>query len=645
RIRARFRDDSGTPNDTSPWSEWIPFRTAPQAQTFPMLLEDMANAAPDWKRQDQGGIQLPYTGAQPGFLRFQGADSLHLEIFGTPGGNDYIDFPALSDHYPLRIVWSGGSQGLTNAPTSRITFDDDDATTRTVYLPPVTIAPNDTLFLWVDDGGNTYYGLSEDTEPNFNFLAQSVWVPWVPEDNEHVIERVVSNLFLPVNIAFHPSPGPDSLDALFYVTELYGKVKVVTNNFTVYTYADSLLNFVPTGDFPGSGEMGVSGIVIEPTTGDLFITSVYDSLGVKYNQVVRLVSSPDGLSSTNRITVLGGIPSFASHQVHNISIGPDEKLYVHVGDAFAGGAVAQDPNDLRGKILRINQDGTSPGDNPFGPTSLVYALGVRNAFGGSWRNSDNTLYATDNGTNVGDRVIKVVPGSNYGYCCNFSQGAIFEFTFTVGPTALIFDELGALGSDYVGHMFVAWSGPTYATGQVFNGKRIWEFALDDTGGVVMDQQLVSYSGIQKGTVVGMAMGPDGLYFTDLYGEEGFDQQGITKANIYRLRRADGTTGVVDEPGLANPYLFTGPPFPNPMRSRGAFRFSIPQDTEVRSWIVDARGRLVRNFGNRSVRAGEHEIVWDGRTDRGRSAAPGVYWLRLETRSGLVDAARIVRLKP
>ncbi|NNF07193.1 MAG: hypothetical protein HKN21_10575, partial [Candidatus Eisenbacteria bacterium] len=42
RIRARFRDDSGTPNDTSPWSEWIPFRTAPQAQTFPMLLEDMA---------------------------------------------------------------------------------------------------------------------------------------------------------------------------------------------------------------------------------------------------------------------------------------------------------------------------------------------------------------------------------------------------------------------------------------------------------------------------------------------------------------------------------------------------------------------------------------------------------------------------
>ena len=64
-----------------------------------------------------------------------------------------------------------------------------------------------------------------------------------------------------------PAPGPSADAPLFYVTELYGSVKVVPRNGTVSDYATDLLNFDPTGAFPGSGEKGVTGIVVDPGVG------------------------------------------------------------------------------------------------------------------------------------------------------------------------------------------------------------------------------------------------------------------------------------------------------------------------------------------------------------------------------------------
>ena len=47
------------------------------------------------------------------------------------------------------------------------------------------------------------------------------------------IEVVASGLDLPCNIAFVPEPTEDPDDPLFYITELYGNVKVVTNDWQV----------------------------------------------------------------------------------------------------------------------------------------------------------------------------------------------------------------------------------------------------------------------------------------------------------------------------------------------------------------------------------------------------------------------------
>ena len=80
------------------------------------------------------------------------------------------------------------------------------------------------------------------------------------------VEVVATGFQLPVNIAFVPNPGPDGNDPLFYVTELYGTIKVVSNLGNVSDFATNLLDYSPSGQFPGSGEQGLSGIAIDPAT-------------------------------------------------------------------------------------------------------------------------------------------------------------------------------------------------------------------------------------------------------------------------------------------------------------------------------------------------------------------------------------------
>ena len=71
------------------------------------------------------------------------------------------------------------------------------------------------------------------------------------------------------------------------------------------------------------------------------------------------------------------------------------------------------------------------------------------------------------------------------------------------------------------HAFVSESGPTYATGPQTRGKRIVEFVLDANGNRISGPTtLVEYTGAGSGTVVGLAAGPDGLYFTELYKDLG-----------------------------------------------------------------------------------------------------------------------------
>lgn len=653
RVRARFRDSSGESNSWSEWSAWVPFRTAAAAQILPMSLEDLLPITPVWNTQAEDSLVLP----AGGFLLLEGGGTPLLLIEGTVLGNSVLDFPSLDGHAPVRATLGALLPGVWT-PASRLTVVDEDSLSRDIYLPPVELEMGETIVLWIDDRGRSYYADPQDSLPTFSRLAQDVFNPWALNLPGFRVERVATNLFLPVNIAFASPKRTGPHDPFFYVTELYGKVKVVTHDLSVFTYAEGLLNFEPNGDFPGAGEMGITGLCVEPQSGDLFVTGVYDAgSGPKLNRVMRLVSSADGLSAESTLVILNGIPSAPSHQIQEASIGPDGKLYVQVADGLsADTTVGQNPADLRAKVLRMNLDGSAPGDNPYGPQSVVWAVGFRNPFGGDWSRSGR-LYVTDNGPDANDRVAHVVAGGDYGWCCDMTQGALALFPNS-GITGLAVAPPGGWDPAFEENLFVGFSGPTYAPGDPGgNAKRIRRIVLAGADSVVAETQFLKYAGAGYGTIAGLAFGPDGLYFSDLYGEGGFDEDGVTRANIYRIRRIPGIGQGEKEEDLAArrdaaarakaqraPTALPATLFWDRASGSTSVRFTLEQPTRVSLCVYDVSGRLARSLTDDWSPAGAHAVTWDGRGDAGEMLASGIYLLRLATDAGRSETARVLLLR-
>ena len=182
----------------------------------------------------------------------------------------------LPDHAPVRVVAEGSAAGLV-LPQCHIVFTDDHGMEATIYLPAMNVPAGDAKYFWVAVNGSSYVGDSAATVPDFSVLAQGATVPWKVFAPGYKVEIVASGFELPVNIAFVPNPGLAPNSPLYYVTELYGQIKVVTRDGTIGTYADSLLNFDPGGNFPGTGEQGLSGIVVDSATGDVFANMLYDA--------------------------------------------------------------------------------------------------------------------------------------------------------------------------------------------------------------------------------------------------------------------------------------------------------------------------------------------------------------------------------
>ncbi|MBI5837915.1 MAG: T9SS type A sorting domain-containing protein [Candidatus Eisenbacteria bacterium] len=74
--------------------------------------------------------------------------------------------------------------------------------------------------------------------------------------------------------------------------------------------------------------------------------------------------------------------------------------------------------------------------------------------------------------------------------------------------------------------------------------------------------------------------------------------------------------------------------PNPFRARSLVRFSLPNAAPVQLRVFDVAGRRVRTLVDASLRAGEHQESWDGRSDAGAQMGSGVYFYRLSTPQGV-----------
>lgn len=83
--------------------------------------------------------------------------------------------------------------------------------------------------------------------------------------------------------------------------------------------------------------------------------------------------------------------------------------------------------------------------------------------------------------------------------------------------------------------------------------------------------------------------------------------------------------------------------PNPSRGATAIRYQLPRSGAAELAVFDASGRRVATLARGDGAAGARTATWDGRDDGGRTAQPGLYWLRL-TQGGEQRTQRIVQLK-
>lgn len=104
------------------------------------------------------------------------------------------------------------------------------------------------------------------------------------------------------------------------------------------------------------------------------------------------------------------------HQGGCILFGPDGKLYISLGELNRHANFnSQLRQNLRGKILRYNDDGSMPPDNPWGADNSIYVYGLRNSFGFAFALQGNGLFVSDNGPDGHDKLSRAFPGDNLGW--------------------------------------------------------------------------------------------------------------------------------------------------------------------------------------------------------------------------------------
>lgn len=164
----------------------------------------------------------------------------------------------------------------------------------------------------------------------------------------------------------------------------------------------------------GSGERGALGIALHPqwpATPKVFVYVTRTHAGHLQNQLVRFTVS-GGAGSNLRILLATPASASPYHNGGRILFGPDHKLYVMIGDGHNSANAQDRSGNLRGKILRLDTDGTAARGNPIG---RIWSYGHRNSYGFTFDPRTDRLWETENGPGCTDEINLIAKGANFGW--------------------------------------------------------------------------------------------------------------------------------------------------------------------------------------------------------------------------------------
>jgi glucose/arabinose dehydrogenase len=237
------------------------------------------------------------------------------------------------------------------------------------------------------------------------------------------------------------------------------------------------------------GEAGLMGVAVSPEFDSdalvyLYVTTERD------NRILRAELAGDRLGEPR--VVLDGIPQGFIHDGGRLAFGPDGFLYASTGETGTPD-LAQDPDSLGGKILRITPDGDPAPGNP-DPGSPVWTSGHRNVQGLAWDDAGR-LWASEFGDSTWDELNLVEKGGDYGWPQVEGAGGGRQFVDPqrVWPT----DQASPSGLAYAdGHLWMAG----------LRGERLWRIAVTEDGRAGRTQAFLQG---EHGRLRTVAAAPDG----------------------------------------------------------------------------------------------------------------------------------------
>ncbi len=340
--------------------------------------------------------------------------------------------------------------------------------------------------------------------------------------------------------AFTPAGITWATDGRMFIWQKDGLIRVFKNGQLLATPFIDLRGTVNTFD-----DRGFVGFALHPNflqNGFAYLAYVHEPFGnpsdngpkiSRFTRVTVDPLNPDAALPSSEVILLEIPDEGPSHTIDSIVFAQDGKILISSGDggtaAFADPLAfrSQDLNSLNGKILRVNDDGSAPGDNPFDDStnsnrSRVLSYGLRNPYRFTIHPTTFELYLGDVGWNTWEEFNRG-KGKNFGWPCYEGAGPqpSFQSQFpaqcaavpsaAVTPPLLTYDH--SIGQAAVG-------GPFY-TGTVYPEQYRNNWFVSDYGASWIRRLIFDAAGnltsspffaTNAGAPVAIAQGPDGLLY-------------------------------------------------------------------------------------------------------------------------------------
>ncbi len=297
---------------------------------------------------------------------------------------------------------------------------------------------------------------------------------------------------------------------------------------------DGVLDPEPVAGVPAvftGGLAGLMDVALHPAFDEnrLVYLSYSRPLGDDEATIALIRGRLDGMALRDVEDVFVAEPFGVATAGARMGFAPDGSLYLTVGGAFRtdpAESLAQDPGSHAGKVLRLNDDGSVPDDNPFvgreGYLPEIFSLGHRNHQGLTLHPETFAPMTTEHAVQGGDELNVIEAGKNYGWPI-VSYGRQYDGTRVSGrfwapgmeePLVFWSPSIAPGGlTFYTGDRFPAWRGDLFVgammTGRIRGTGHLERIVFNDVGEELAREWLLAEL---RQRIRDVRQGPDGLLY-------------------------------------------------------------------------------------------------------------------------------------